>query len=228
MILVDTAATGEISAALENPAVCGFTTNPKLIAQAAGEEIVSASDYRAFCEKLCRFAGAERRIRHLMIQTIGSNSQTLDLAGACREQLADAGSASSSKALWIKLPPGIENLRCIEELRRTGCKTLVTAVFTPSQALMAMESGADGIAVYFGRLMKHDAEWDKRLKTIVEIVRGNNALLLLASLSKPALVAQSLGYSMDITVPPALVPELMHAPLSQSAMEEFAGFVVTD
>ncbi len=228
MILVDTAATGEISAALENPAVSGFTTNPKLIAQAAGQDIISAGDYRSFCEKLCRFAGAEQRVRHLMIQTIGSTSQTLELAGACQEQLAAAGSVSSSKALWIKLPPGIEDLRCIEELRRTGCKTLVTAVFTPSQALMAMESGADGIAVYFGRLMKNDVEWDRRLKTIVEIVRATNALLLLASLSKPALVAQSLEYSMDITVPPALIPGLMHAPLSQAAMEEFAGFVETD
>ncbi len=228
MILVDTAAIGEISVALENPAICGFTTNPKLIAQAAGGDIISAGDYRAFCEKLCRFAGAERRIRHLMIQTIGSNAQTADLAAACLEQLAVAGSETSLKSLWIKLPPGMKDLRCIEELRRSGCKTLVTAVFTPSQALMAMESGADGIAVYFGRLMKNDAEWDRRLKTIVEIVRANNALLLLASLSMPALIAQSLAYSRDITVPPGLIPGLMDAPLSQAAMEEFSGFIETD
>lgn len=228
MILVDTAATGEISAALENPAVRGFTTNPKLIAQAAGKDIISARDYPRFCERLCRFAGTDQRIRHVMIQTIGPDSQTHALASGCREQLATAGSKSAAATLWIKLPPMLEYLRCIAGLRREGCKTLVTAVFTPSQALLAMESGADGIAVYFGRLLKNDPEWEERLKTIVEIVRENKALLLLASLADPALVAQSLDFSRDITVPPALVPKLMDAPLSQAAMTEFAGQIQSD
>ena len=228
MILIDTAATGEISPALENPAVRGFTTNPRLIAQAAGQEIISAREYRDFCARLCRFAGGDQRIRHAMVQTVGEKAQTRDLARTCREQLAVAGSQTAGATLWIKLPPTLEHLRCIEELRREGCKTLVTAVFTPSQALLAMESGADGIAVYFGRLMKNDPQWEGRLRNIVEIVGDKRALLLLASLSEPSLVIQSLAFSRDITVPPALVPKLMDARLSQAAMEEFSGRIASD
>lgn len=222
MFLVDTAAIEEIRAALENPAICGFTTNPKLIAAAAAEAALSTADYRVFCERLCRFAGADRRIRHLMLQTIGTNAQSRDLAIACREQLALANSNSGTTSLWIKLPPTLEDLRCIEALRRENCKTLVTAVFTPSQALLAMESGADGVAVYFGRLQRHYADWERRLANMVEIVREKNGLLLLASLSGPELVAQSLAFSRDITLPPALLTTLMDSPLSQAAMEDFA------
>lgn len=228
MILVDTAATGEISAALENPAVRGFTTNPKLIAQAAGKEIISASDYLRRCESLCRFARADARIRHAMIQTIGTAAESYDLATACRRELAINPSDDAGVNLWIKLPPTLADLRCIDRLRREGCKTLVTAVFTPSQALLAMEAGADGIAVYVGRLVKNDARWEQGLKTIAEIVREKNALLLLASLSEPALIAQALAFSRDLTLPPALIPALMDAPLSRAAMAEFSKRVQAD
>lgn len=228
MLLVDTAETGEIAAALENSAVQGFTTNPKLIAQAAGRDIISARDYYGFCRKLSEFAGRDHRIKHMMIQAIGEKAQTCDLAASCLEQLTVWRQESSASTLWIKLPPRLEYLRCIDGLRRKGCKTLVTAVFTPLQALMAMESGADGIAVYFGRLMKNDAEWQERLKTICEIVHAHGALLLMASLSEPTLVNQALDYSRDITVPPTIVPELMDAALSKSAMKEFSGRVAPD
>ena len=228
MFLVDTATKEEILAAHANPAVCGFTTNPKLIAAASGKAALSVRAYREFCESLCRFAGGDRRIRHVMIQTIGAKAQTRDLAAACQAQLANGGPDTASTTLWIKLPPALEDLRRINELRRQGCKTLVTAVFTSSQALMAMESGADGVAVYFGRLMKHCDDWERQLTTIVEIVREKKALLLLASLSEPALVAQALAFSRDITVPPALVAKLMDSPLSQTAMEDFARRVQQD
>jgi transaldolase len=228
MILVDTAKTGEIAAALENSAVRGFTTNPRLIAQATGGDIIAARDYYVFCRKLSEFAGRDQRIRHVMIQAIGEKAQTRDLAASCLEQLTVERLGSSASTLWIKLPPTLQYLRCIDGLRREGCKTLVTAVFTPVQALMAMESGADGIAVYFGRLMKSDAKWQERLKTICEIVHAHSALLLMASLSEPTLVTQALDYSRDLTVPPTIVPELMDAALSQAAMKEFSRRIAAD
>lgn len=227
MLLVDTAATGEILAALENPAICGFTTNPKLIAAASGKAALSVRAYRDFCESLCRFAGGDRRIRHVMIQTIATGAHTRDLAMACREELIHAGATPEIPTLWIKLPPTLQDLRGIEALRREGCKSLVTAVFTPAQALLAMESGADGIAVYFGRLKNHCVDWERQLTIIVEIMREKNGLLLLASLSEPGLLTQSLAFSRDVTAPPALVETLMDSPLSKSAMKEFASRVET-
>jgi transaldolase len=175
--------------------------------------------YRLFCESLCRFAGEDPRVRHFMIQTIDAGAQTQELAGACLAQLARNGHAPS---LWIKLPPTLAHLRSIDMLRRLGCKTLVTGVFTPAQALLAMESGADGVAVYFGRLLKHSHDWERQLTCIAEIMREKKGLLLLASLANLDLLAQSLAYSRDMTLPPALIPKLMDSVLSQTAMDEFA------
>lgn len=228
MILVDTAATAEIRAALDNPALSGFTTNPKLIAQAAGQNALSCGAYRLFCESLCRFAGADKRVRHFMIQTIEPGAQTEELASACLAQLAPAGSTSHAPALWIKLPPALAHLRSIDMLRRKGCKSLVTGVFTPQQALLAMESGADGVAVYFGRLLKNCPDWERQLTIIVEIMREKNGLLLLASLSDPDLLARSLAYSRDVTLPAAIIPKLMDSDLSQTAMGEFALRIKSD
>lgn len=222
MLLVDTAATTEIRTALDNPAFSGFTTNPRLIAQAAGQEALSYAAYRQFCESLCRFAGEDARVHNFMIQTIGADTQTQELASACLAQLARAGSPPRSPKLWIKLPPTLTHLRSIDMLQRMGCKTLVTGVFTPAQALLAMDSAADGVAVYFGRLLKHCSDWERDLATIVEIMREKKGLLLLASLPEPGVLAQSLRYSRDITLPPALIPKLMDSSLSQTAIEEFA------
>lgn len=224
MLLVDTAVTAEILAALDNPAISGFTTNPRLIAQAAGQDALSYPAYRVFCESLCRLAGEDPRVRNFMIQTVGDNAQTQDLANACLAQLAHA--KSKSPVLWIKLPPTLAHLRSVDMLRRMGCKSLVTGVFTPTQALLAMDSGADGVAVYFGRLLKDCPDWERQLTTIVEIMREKKGLLLLASLSKPDLLAQSLGYSRDLTLPSALIPKLMDSTLSQTAIDAFAQHVL--
>ena len=225
MLLVDTAATTEIRVALDNPAFSGFTTNPKLIAQAAGQDALSYAAYRLFCESLCGFAGEDPRVRHFMIQTIDAGAQTQELASACLAQLAHNGHAPT---LWIKLPPTLAHLRSIDMLRRSGCKSLVTGVFTPAQALLAMESGADGVAVYFGRLLKNNPDWERQLTCIVEIMREKKGLLLLASLADLDLLTQSLAYSRDMTLPPALIPKLMDAALSQTAMDEFAQRIASD
>ena len=163
-----------------------------------------------------------------MIQTIDAGAQTQELAGACLAQLARTGPTGPAPTLWIKLPPTLVYLRSIDMLRRLGCKTLVTGVFTPAQALLAMETGADGVAVYFGRLLKHSPDWERQLTCIVEIMREKKGLLLLASLANLDLLAQSLAYSRDMTLPPALIPKLMDSVLSQSAMDEFAQRIASD
>ena len=53
-------------------------------------------------------------------------------------------------------------------------------------------------------------------------------LLLLASLADLDLLTQSLAYSRDMTLPPALIPKLMDAALSQTAMDEFAQRIASD
>ncbi|MFO1103849.1 MAG: transaldolase family protein, partial [Methylocystis sp.] len=71
MLLVDTADRDAILKALEFPGVRGFTTNPTLIARAAGAESLSLDDYVGAARKLCKIAADIDAIRHLMIQAVG-------------------------------------------------------------------------------------------------------------------------------------------------------------
>ena len=52
----------------------------------------------------------------------------------------------------VKIPISEEGLKATIELKRHGVKVLMTAIFTPPQALMAAKAGADYVAPYVNRL----------------------------------------------------------------------------
>lgn len=217
MILVDTADAGAIDRALAFPGVCGFTTNPLLIARAAGRASLTLPDYVAAGETLCRLAKARAGVRHVMIQAVDEPGQALDQARAWREALAPAGHAR----LWIKLPPTPGHLALCGELARLGCASLVTAVFTAAQAEVAMSAGADGVAVYFGRLTRGDPDGEAVVARIAHCVRRAGRLLLLASLADAMLIECALAYSADLTLPPEMLAGLLAAPGTTRALEQF-------
>ncbi len=221
MLLVDTADHDAILQALESPGVQGFTTNPALIARAAGAEILSLDDYVGAARKLGKIAVDIGAVRHLMIQAVGD-------AGDIRKQAIlylDEMKAARDKTLWMKLTPTPASLSCCPALKDMGCATLVTAVFTPAQAYVAMEAGADGVAVYLGRLMRLDTDWQRKLESIAAIVKSAERTLLLASFPDRHTVDVGLRYSRDITAPPAVLGELLASSLSQEAIESFDGKV---
>ncbi|KAF0208620.1 MAG: hypothetical protein FD172_3436 [Methylocystaceae bacterium] len=154
MLLVDTADQNAILNALKFPGVQGFTTNPALMARAAGAEALSLDEYVAAARKLCRMSAEIGAIRQLMIQSVGGPDETRRQAILYLDDLKTA----REKKLWIKLAPTAPSLACCQALKDIGCASLATAVFTAAQAYVAMEAGADGVAVYLGRLMRHERD----------------------------------------------------------------------
>lgn len=217
MLLVDTADQDAILRALEFPGVQGFTTNPALIARAASAEILSLDDYVGAARKLCTIAADIGAIRHLMIQAVGDAD---DIRRQTILYLDDLKKARD-KTLWMKLTPTATNVACCPALKQMGCATLVTAVFTPAQAYVAMEAGADGVALYLGRLMRLESDWERKLETIAAIVKSAERTLLLASFPDRHTVDVGLRYSRDITAPPAVLDELLTSSLSQQAIDAF-------
>ncbi|PPD01169.1 MAG: hypothetical protein CTY36_09975, partial [Methylocystis sp.] len=191
MLLVDTADQDAILKALEFPGVQGFTTNPALMARAAGAEALSLDEYVAAARKLCGMSADIGAIRHLMIQAIGDPDSALEQAALYRDELK----AAHDKKLWMKLTPTPASLSCCPALKDMGCATLVTAVFTATQAYVAMEAGADGVAVYLGRLMRLETDWENQIETIAAIVKSAERTLLLASFPDRQTVEVGLRYS---------------------------------
>jgi len=217
MLLVDTADQDAILKALECPGVQGFTTNPTLLARAAGAEILSLDDYVGAARKLCRMSADIGAIRHLMFQAVGDANDALRQAAIYLDDLKP----TRDKTLWMKLTPTPANIACCPALKQMGCATLVTAVFTPTQAYVAMEAGADGVALYLGRLMRLESDWERKLETIAAIVKSAERTLLFASFPDRHTVDVGLRYSRDITAPPAVLDEFLASSLSQQAIDAF-------
>lgn len=217
MILIDTADPRAIDRALAFPAIGGFTTNPTLIARAAGVTALSLADYVAAGAELCRFATARAGVRHVMIQAVGEPHRALDQARAWRDALKPATHAR----LWVKLPPTPGHVALCGDLARLGCASLVTAVFTAAQAEVALGAGADGVAIYFGRLTRDAADGEAVVARIAHCVRRAEKMLLLASLANAALIENALAYSADMTLPPDILDALLAAPGSAQAMTQF-------
>lgn len=224
MIFIDSADRAELSRALSLPYVKGFTTNPTLVLRALGLQEMCVADYVSAARSLADFAAGDAKVRDFMIQGVGAPGQVLAQLHALRDALG----AVPDKTLWIKLLPTREHLSLCPEIASLGCRSLVTAVFTPAQACAAMESGADGVAVYLGRVMKQDDSWETTLESIARLVPPREKMLLMASLADASKVAAALRYSADITVPFAMIDQLLRSPFSDDAIATFTAQVVDD
>lgn len=219
MLLVDTADQASILEALRSPFVTGFTTNPSLVARAAGAESLPLPQYLAKTRELCLLLKDPRAkaVRHFMIQAVGSPGDMLEQADAYAKSLGEA----DRPRLWVKMPPTREGLSCCGDLKRLNLRALVTAVFTAAQAHAAMEAGADGVAVYLGRLMRLEKSWEKRVRVIAEVTRQAGKTLLLASFPGLKTVERALEFSRDLTVPPNILKQLLESKHSEAAIKDF-------
>jgi transaldolase len=219
MLLIDTADLNEIAAAQKLPAIHGFTTNPALMAQAAHSDALSLSDYTTRANDLCEFAcRQDTPVSHIMIQGVGSSGEIVQQAVRYSSTLKN----SPRSKLWMKLTPTSENLALCPELKALGCSVLVTAVFTAAQAYLSVESGADGVAVYVGRLMRFEQQnWQKHLEQISTVMCDSKRLLLLASFRDLLTVNSALEYSRNLTVPPHILQEMFASPYSRDAIKDF-------
>ena len=223
MILVDSADISALTKCLALPGIQGFTTNPTLITRSRGQQPqrLSMTAYQESVLNLIRalpdLAPVDGIRREVMIQAVGLTDDILTAAQIWQQHI-DA----KQWRLWIKLLPEWTHLAAIRGIRTLGICTLATAVYTPMQAQLAFDAGADGIAVYLGRYQKADAEWGRRIAELRSIARRLDRTLLLASLADLASVTAALEYSSDVTVPATIAPQLLDSPLSAVAIAEFA------
>jgi transaldolase len=220
-ILIDSADRTALTICLAYPGVQGFTTNPTLIARSVGLEHLPLAEYQASALRLITtlqdIAPRDGQRRDIMLQAAGSTEEILAAAREWQSQIDAA-----HWRLWIKILPEWRAFRAIRALRESGVLTLVTAVYTATQARLSFEAGADGVAVYVGRLSHAEAQWEDRLSSIAAVARRAERRLLLAGFPDLDTVETALAYSDDLTIPAALVPRLLESPLSSAAIADFA------
>lgn len=205
--ILDTADLTAIRHANEFYPIEGVTTNPSIIAKEKCDFKQRLLDIRAII-------GKEKM---LCVQTTSKVAE--DIVKEARELKQLLGGE-----FYIKIPIGEAGLKATMQLRKEGIGVLMTAIFTPAQALIAAKAGANLVAPYVNRLDMINADG---VATVADMVAtfdnyDVDCKVLAASFKNVQQVAElALAGCHYATVSPDVLYALAKHPLTDAAVDNF-------
>ena len=205
-IFLDTADLAEIERAAEANLIDGITTNPSLLAKAAGDR----RPEEIFLD-ICRAVDGP-----VSAEVVATDSGGMVTEGRKLAAIHDN--------IVVKVPLTEDGLGACRTLRSDGIRVNVTLCFSTSQALLAAKAGASYISPFVGRLddIGHDG---------MEIVRDIRDVydqydleteILAASLRHPRHVLEAMLIGVDCaTLPPRVLYQCMKHPLTDRGLQAF-------
>jgi len=196
-IFIDSSDLNHIQAASDLGWVRGVTTNPLLLAQSS-----------------LKPADLLSSIKEIFYQLVSENFETMiDEAYQAQEIL--------EKQLVVKLPPNDLGFQvCAQLSSKISC--CPTAIYSPAQALIASESGAQFIAIYVNRATRLLGDGIQLTLDITKVLEGTRTELLAASLKSPAeAVAASTAGAQHLTLPYETLVQMSKHVLSNEAIQQF-------
>lgn len=203
-LFLDTANLDEIREGMRWGVLKGVTTNPSLIGKAE-------QDFMPLVKEICSMVEGD-----VSIETVGNDSDSLVRQGREIAQVAD------NAVVKVALTP--EGLAATRTLSDEGIKVNVTLCFSPTQAILAAETGAYIISPFVGRLDDVATDGLRLLSDICEIyaAQGYGTQVLAASLRHPIHVAEAARMGADIaTMPFKVFESLVKHPLTDSGFKKF-------
>jgi transaldolase len=205
-IFLDTADLSEIRRAADAGLIDGVTTNPSLLAKAAGDR-----DPKELFVEICETVQGP-----VSAEVIATDAETMIEEG---RRLA-----ALHEHIVVKVPLTEDGLRATRALTRDGIKVNVTLCFSPSQALLAAKAGATYISPFVGRLddISHDGmELIQQIRDIYDQY-GMATQILAASLRHPRHVVESMMIGADCaTLPASVLFQLLKHPLTDNGLARF-------
>lgn len=132
----------------------GVTLNPKMIAT------LGAGDYAETLRMLRRTVGKKK----LFTQVTSDNYE--DILREARYIVSVAGPDT-----YVKVPSNEIGIKAIKALHNEGIRTLGTLCFTCIQAVMALQAGADYVAVLYNYMVEAGYDAAKTMRDIAAYVR---------------------------------------------------------
>lgn len=205
--ILDTADLTSIKHCNEFYPLSGVTTNPSIIARAN-------TDFWKLLLDIREMIGDEKMLH---VQTTAKKAEDIvSEAKLLRERLGEN--------FYVKIPIGEEGLKATVALKKLGIGVTMTAIFTPSQALMASVAGADFVAPYVNRLDKIGGDGARVVAEIVELldIHGLDTKVLAASFKNTEQVHKcALCGCHSVTVTEDILKDLISYPLTDAAVEGF-------
>ena len=206
---VDSAQVAEVSELLRDGLVHGVTTNPTILERAQRSAADSPELYARWVAE-----GAQE----VFFQAWGESTRAL-LRNA--EDILALG----PKAV-VKVPATRAGFAAAVALKREGATVLLTAVHSPSQALMAASLGVRYIAPYLGRMQDSGLDGVAEIATMTSMVADTATDVLAASLRTPdAIVALAEVGVRYFTAAPAVILAVLQHDVSDRSSAEFEAAV---
>ncbi len=206
LYLLDTANLNEIKKCIDTFPISGVTTNPTIISQEKRDFFNILKEIRALIGD-----------KMLHVQALGN---TLD------EIIKDAHTLQDKIGgnLYIKIPVTTAGFKAMKQLKKEGFKITATAIYTPGQALLAANCGADFTAPYVNRIDNISGMGVSVVSMIVDLFNLHNlpTKVLAASFKNVQQVHEvSLSGCQSVTVTPDMMWKIAEHPLTDMSVEQF-------
>jgi transaldolase len=185
--------------------VKGITTNPALLAKTGRppSEVISA---------LCKVATG----------TVFHQLAADEVEG--RYQEGKRMLAIAPGQIGLKIPCTLENLDLAARFVKEGHVVGVTAIFSPAQVALAIQTGAQYILPYVNRstrLLGDGPNLVREMRAVID-ASGSKMEIVAASIKTPEeATATLLAGAHHLTLPLTVIEAMAHHPLSIQAIEDF-------
>ena len=204
--LLDSANVEQIAKIFDVFPIAGVTTNPSIITKEKKEFFPLLKDIRSAIGD-----------RMLHVQVLGSTAEEMIKDGLCIREHVDG-------LLYVKVPVSEAGYKAVQELKKQGLNITATAVYTPQQALIAANCGADFTAPYVNRIDNISGMGVHVVSMITELfqVHGLTTKVLAASFKNVQQVHEvALAGAGAVTVSPDIMLKLVEHPLTDMSVENF-------
>ena len=205
--LLDTADVEVIRRCNEFYPLSGVTTNPSIISKAN-------TDFWKLVKEIRSIIGDEKI---LMVQTVQTKAEKIvEEALLLKKEIGGN--------FYVKIPISEEGIKATMQLKKLGVGVLVTAIFTPTQALIAAKAGADFVAPYVNRLDNIIGDGCEVAGQIVEQFNtyGVDCKVLVASFKNAEQVHKCALFGCHaVTVPADVLKVLISHPMTDVSLTGF-------
>jgi fructose-6-phosphate aldolase 2 len=205
--ILDTADLAAIKHCNEFYPLSGVTTNPSIIAKAK-------TDFWPLVEEIRAIIGKDKMLHVQTTKTVAED--IVAEAKLMQERLGGD--------FYVKIPIGEEGLKATMMLKELGIKVTMTAIFTPTQALMAAKAGATFVAPYVNRLDNILGDGVRVVEEIVQLfdIHGMDTMVLAASFKNAEQVHKcALVGCHSVTITDDIMKNLISHPMTDAAVAGF-------
>ena len=205
--ILDTADLSAIKHCNEFYPLSGVTTNPSIIAR-------EKADFWKLVKEIRAIIGPDKMLH---VQTTQKTADKIvEEAVLLQKELGGS--------FFVKIPIGVEGLKATMQLKKLGIGVTMTAIFTPTQALMAAMAGASFVAPYVNRL---DNIIGDGCAVVAEIVNqlelyGSDCQVLAASFKNAEQVQKCASVGChSVTVTADILKMAISHPMTDAAINGF-------